>query len=257
MDNNTDNTNNNNNNNVGNIISTMNNTNNNTTTTVGNITNNTSKSSKNKTKLILIFLLLILIIVGCIIYKTIYHPSSNNTNANTSAETDKNTNTDYNPDSDAYKYYSENSKIIKIENAKDPNNLLTESEALNLLREKGFYAEPSEVKYSLSIDGEYISEQEVDENSSDRHPMYEYIYAGEISYWNITIIGKTITAFPFSYLLENDDIKTEIFVSETESVTGYDNEEGKFYINIPNKSIATIKVVDEITPETLDKVDLK
>lgn len=156
--------------------------------------------------------------------------------------------------SDADEYYWGTSEVLEVIDAEKSENVLTEAEIKVSLEGRGFTQHP--VTYNCSIQGEYLGDIEVVENSPKTHPVYQTYYvssSGEV--WSIYVINDGIMAYPVSYMLESVP-SIEILVSESNEVTGYDPETNKFYINIPFESTSRIIVVNRIDAETLDKLTI-
>ena len=78
---------------------------------------------------------------------------------------------------EADKYYQETSeKIFSTEYANE-NNTLSEKEVYTLLSNKNINQYP--IIYEYDLNGIYIGESKVDNNSSNKHPMYQTFYSAE------------------------------------------------------------------------------
>ena len=53
---------------------------------------------------------------------------------------------------------------------------------------------------------------------------------------------------------EQKESGVQVMLSEEDTITSYDSTTNKFYVNIPNADILTVKKVDKIDAETLDKL---
>ena len=148
-------------------------------------------------------------------------------------------------------YYEDNSvQVISVEKADEKADVYTESEALRLMEERGFTEYP--LTYDYDMDGTYTDETEASPDSDAKHPMYQTYYVGEDnSVWTIMIVGKMIAANPVSYNLESD-LDVQILVSETETLTSYTEMGNKFYTTIPKESAVLLKIVDQITSQSLN-----
>ena len=134
--------------------------------------------------------------------------------------------------------------------ADEKADVYTEREALRLMEERGFTEYP--LTYDYDMDGTYTDETEASPDSDAKHPMYQTYYVGEDnSVWTIMIVGKMIAANPVSYNLESD-LDVQILVSETETLTSYTEMGNKFYTTIPKESAVLLKVVDQITSQSLN-----
>ena len=84
--------------------------------------------------------------------------------------------------------------------------------------------------------------------------MYQTYYissSGDI--WILFEINGQIVPNPFSYN-EQKESGVQVMLSEEDTITSYDSTTNKFYVNIPNADILTVKKVDKIDAETLDKL---
>ena len=139
---------------------------------------------------------------------------------------------------------------VYVEKADEKADVYTEREALRLLEARGFTEYP--LTYDYDMDGTYTDEAEASPDSDAKHPMYQTYYVGEDnSVWTIMIVGKMIAANPVSYNLESD-LDVQILVSETETLTSYTEMGNKFYTTIPKESAVLLKIVDQITSQSLN-----
>lgn len=148
-------------------------------------------------------------------------------------------------------YYQEKAEIVASYDVKTSENIQTEEQATADMENRGFGEYP--VTYSYSIDGEYIEEQEA-VNGGEQHPIYQTYYissAGEI--WTVIVINGSIIANPVSYNMQSGQ-ETQLIISETEVITGYDSEYNVFYETLPNESELTVVVVDKIDAAVLDSL---
>lgn len=153
-------------------------------------------------------------------------------------------------ETDAKKYYTANSDIIDIIDVTKSKEVLTETEATTLFKERGFIDQPMISSYT--IEGEFIDEYEISDDSNEKHPMYETYYlskTGEV--WTILVVNGMIVAYPVNYNLESD-LSGELFISESEKITSYDEEDNKFYVTVPYETASIVKIVSRIDTETLD-----
>lgn len=158
-------------------------------------------------------------------------------------------------ESPADTYYKNNSELLDVIDAKNSDEVMTESEVVTFLKDRGFTDYP--VTYEYSIDGEYGDQLEASENSENKHPMYQTIYlssSGEA--WIIYVINGMIFANPFYFNAESD-LEVQLIISESEKFTSYDDETNKFYITIPHESEILTKVVDSIDANTLDNLTME
>lgn len=150
-------------------------------------------------------------------------------------------------------YYEENSEeIVSVEEVKEDENVFTEKEALKFMADRGFTDYP--LTYDFNMDGTYADEAEASAVSEKKHPMYQTLYAAENgSVWTIFIVGRTIAANPASYNLQSD-LKAQVLVSETETLTSYTEAGNKFYETVPKESAVILKVVDKITSQKINEL---
>jgi hypothetical protein len=158
--------------------------------------------------------------------------------------------------SEADEYYWNNSEaVLEVIDVKESEELLSEKEATRLLEERGFYE--YEIIYDSSIDGEYIGDTEVDENSNQKYPMYTTYYMAENGdIWTIFVVNGKLFANPASFNLESE-LDAQLLFSETKELTSYDDETNKFYVTIPKESVTIVKIVEKIDSETLDKLTIE
>ncbi len=152
--------------------------------------------------------------------------------------------------SEAEQYFEKNSQLIDIVNVEESEDVMSESEVKSFLEDRGFG--DYQINYSYSLDGEFGDKTEISEESTDKHPTYQTIYlskSGEA--WIIDVINGAVFANPFDYNMESER-GVQLLVSETNELTSYDSESGKFFITIPNDTEVIVKVVGRIDAETLD-----
>ena len=156
---------------------------------------------------------------------------------------------------EADEYYWSNSIVIDVINVSESSEVLTEAEAVALLRAKGFTDYP--VVYYYSMDGEFCGETEASPNSSDYHPMYQTYYLSDSGDgWSIFIENGKVFANPVSFNLESD-LSAQVLFSESNTLTSYDSESDKFYVTIPYASTVILKMVETTDAETLDKLTME
>lgn len=156
---------------------------------------------------------------------------------------------------DADEYFQENSDISSTIDAVGSENVPTEKEVMKILKKKGFKTYPISTEYDM--DGTYYEEKEISKSSSDKHPMYiTYYYTKKEELWTILVIDGDIMANPVSYNMQADSDK-QIIVSESETITSYDNITNQFYRTVPNKSVLNVKVVKKINAKTLEKLTIE
>lgn len=154
-------------------------------------------------------------------------------------------------------YYQENGKIVNKYNAKKSAEVHTEIETQSNLSARGF--DTSDFFAPFSMSGEYKGNGIQDHQSptDTAHPMYQVVYispAGEI--WNVYEINGHIQAYSVSYMVTNKS-EREVFVTEGDTVWGYDASTNTFYETIPNSSAAIQIKVGRIDADTLNSLDSK
>ena len=157
--------------------------------------------------------------------------------------------------SEADEYYFSTSEVIEVIPVEESEDVPTEAEVINLLKERGFDDYP--VTYEFTINGEYVDETEAAEGAASKHPMYYTFYiSANREVWLIYVVNGMVMASPVSFNLTSA-LGVEVLVSESEALTGYDDVSNQFYINIPYESTAIVKRVDKINAETLDRLTVE
>lgn len=155
---------------------------------------------------------------------------------------------------DAKEYFSNNGEIISEISVSDAENVDTEAEAYDYLEKRGFTEYSVTAEYS--IDGDYVGETAIEEDSQEKHPVYNTFYyssSGEV--WTITSINGQITANPVSYNFQSES-DAPVLISDSETIVSYDNATNKFYETIPSESALKLIVVDQIDATTLDNLTI-
>ena len=158
--------------------------------------------------------------------------------------------------SEADTYYWENSeKVLSVEDVETSDDVLTEDEAVAMLADRGFG--DGQTTYDYSLAGEYVEEAEAEDGNATKHPMYECLYVTESgNAWNIFIVGNDVFANPIFYNLESN-LESETLVSESKTLTSYDDETNKYYVTVPASSGAIVKTVERIDADTLDRLTIE
>lgn len=157
--------------------------------------------------------------------------------------------------SEADVYYESNSTVIDVIDAEESEDVPTETEVKALLEERGFDDYP--ITYDYSIQGTYSGDTEVTEGSTSRHPMYQTFYLSESGEaWVLYVINGSIYANPVSFNLESD-LGVMLLISETETLTSYDDTSNKFYVTIPYETEMIVKIVDRIDAEILESLTIE
>lgn len=156
---------------------------------------------------------------------------------------------------DADEYFQQNSQVVEKINANDSKEVLTEAETVETFTERGFKDVIITTEYTM--DGIYNDACEISDDSSVKHPIYESYYVTEKNeLWTITVINGDVMAIPVSYNLQSAS-GVQVVISESTSITSYDSTTNKFYKNIPNESVVSVKVVEKITAETLENLTVE
>lgn len=225
---------------------------------------NRSSSSKNK-KTVIIVVVCILIVACAILCLNILRKRNNTINEsdniiepNSIAETQNSghNSTEYSVEyPDVEQYFKDNSSIVSVIGVKDSTEVLSESEAKQMLSSRGFTEYPVTTEYT--IEGVITDKKEISETSADKHPIYvTYYVSSNNEVWLISIVEGTITASPLSYNLTYKD-KTQIIVSESNEIISYDSSSNQFYKTIPNDTTMDVRCVDRIDAYTLDKMTVE
>lgn len=155
---------------------------------------------------------------------------------------------------DAKEYFSNNGEIVSEMNVSDAEDVETEADVYNCLRNRGF------IEYSVtkeySMDGNYEDTTDINADSIEQHPMYNTFYcstAGE--FWTITSINGQITANPVSYNFQSE-LEVSVLISDSEVIISYDNTTNKFYETIPSETALKLIVVDQVDAATLDNLTI-
>lgn len=155
---------------------------------------------------------------------------------------------------EADEYYNQNAEVISVTKAKESADVLSEKEVTKLLADRGFNTENVVVDYTM--DGEYLNEAEIDENSTEKHPLYKMLYGSESKIlWNIYVINGVVSAYPVSYNLVSDR-QAVLLITETNTVTSYDYISNQFYETIPKESAMIVRKISKIDKEALDNLTI-
>ena len=155
----------------------------------------------------------------------------------------------------ATNYYENNAELIKTIEVEKSDNVLAEKDVKSLLENKGFGDNP--ISYDYSIGGNRIDDTNVEDSSMKVHPMYQTLYLsqnGEV--WAIYVINGSVFANPVSFNLESD-LKAQLLVSESETLTSYDDATNQFYVTIPHSSEVILHTVETINSTTLDRLTIE
>ena len=154
----------------------------------------------------------------------------------------------------AEEYFQENSEIVSKTPAQESKTIHNEKEALNNYTERGFSEHTISTSYDMN--GNFSDSVEISD-SSEKHPYYEAIFVtSNNEIWNIMEVNGTIIANPLSYN-EQSTRTAPILVTESDTITSYDNVSNFFYETIPNESELIVISVDRIDAETLEKLTVE
>ena len=148
----------------------------------------------------------------------------------------------------ADEYFHKNTTVHSEFTAEEAENIRTESEAFINLQSRGFTTFSILAEYDM--EGVITQGYEISPDSQEKHPMYQTYYVTATGdTWMILEINGVIMANPLSY---NQYAKKIIVLSETDTITSYDNSLNKFYVNIPKEGVTQVKKVDRISAEVLE-----
>ena len=152
----------------------------------------------------------------------------------------------------ADEYYGANATVLEVSKAAESSNLLTEAEAVSFLRDRGFAQYP--VTHTYSMNGNYYGETVASGNSSERHPMYQTYYSSTSGVlWTIYLINGEVFADPVSVNLEYG-LNPPVLVSESSTLTSYDNSTNTFYTTVPHETEVRVRVVGRIDAAAVDNL---
>lgn len=155
------------------------------------------------------------------------------------------------PRVDADAYYQEHATVIEKIPAEQSEEVLTESQAIQLFQDRGFVQEPIQTEYSM--DGEYQEATDVSEGDT-KHPKYFCHYITENGeYWTIVMLDGQIMATPVSYNLQSQR-KATVVIAEDTVVTAYDSTTNTFFKIIPKETMMLVIKVDRVDAETLEQL---
>ena len=169
---------------------------------------------------------------------------------------------EYAIDEDAY--YAENGKILDSYNVYDSKKVQTEKEAIEDIRsrnltsqevEPGITVNTEQVWYEYDMDGN-LNEGMASETSNKKHPMYQtgYYSAETENMYIIESVNGSIVVNPLNYNLEYNEPGIPTIITESNVITGYGSESGKFYETIPNEDVLHVIVVDRIDGKFLNSL---
>lgn len=155
-------------------------------------------------------------------------------------------------------YYQQTSKSIKIIEVADATEVMTETDVLSCMTDRGFDLYP--ITYEFGMNGEDLEngeEAEAVSGSEEKHPMYETIYvAANGDWWFVYVVNGALVAAPVSYNLQSER-EVEVLVSESEKITSYDPFGNVFYETVPKETDTKVIVVPKIDAETLNQLTIE
>ncbi len=150
-----------------------------------------------------------------------------------------------------WKYFD----IIEIQDVSSSKTVQSESEVIDMLKERGF--SDISIKYQWSMNGEYQAETEAIHGLDKQHPEYDATYEDKRNHtWILYMVNGDLYAYLFSYSLENP-YASRIIVSESTTITEYLDTTSKYYKIVPHSDYAIVKKVNKIDAETLDSITIK
>jgi hypothetical protein len=156
---------------------------------------------------------------------------------------------------DADDYFDKNTSVKSEIKANESDDVRSEEDVYDDFSERGFDSNPITAEYDMN--GKYYAATEISRYSSEKHPMYQTYYItsnGDV--WMIFEINGAVIANPLSYN-EQTQKGVQLMLSESNTITSYDSTKNKFYINVPNADVLSVKKVDKINAETLENLTNK
>lgn len=154
---------------------------------------------------------------------------------------------------DAESYYENNSKVLSEVEANDSDNVLTEAEVYSMLASRGF--EYFHITSNYTMDGEYYEAEEISNDSSMKHPVYETNYINENGdVWTVFVIDGVLLANPVSYSLQSES-DVQVIFSESNTVVSYDSVTNKFFESIPDLTIMKVVTVERIDAQLFETLN--
>ena len=156
---------------------------------------------------------------------------------------------------DAEEYLDEIGEVKTKTDVSASEAVMTGGEVIEFLTERGFGECPIYTNYS--IDGIYQEEQEVTSDSSEQYPIYFTYYLSEDALiWKLSVINDVLLAEPIFYnYREGADVP--VILSETDTMTSYDNVTNQFFVVVPDASEIVLKSVSEINAALLDSLTIE
>lgn len=153
------------------------------------------------------------------------------------------------------RYFNDNSSIVSVIRVQDSDNTLSESDAMQLFKDRGFTGYPVTTEYS--INGEFNEATEIISSSSSKHPIYQSFYVNSSNeLWTILVIDGVIMASPITFNIQHSD-HVPVVVSESKEIVSYDSSTNSFYRTIPNESIMDVRIYSQIDSSLLDSLTVE
>ena len=150
---------------------------------------------------------------------------------------------------DANDYFNKVGTVKSSTPVSDSESVLTETEAYELMTERGFTDFVMTTNYDT--DGKYSQTKETT-GGYTKHPTYSVQYTDKSGrMWLISITNNTVTALFVSYTADHPD-KPPVYLSETKTLIGYDSYTNAFYVFEPKADNFNLKTVATLNAETLD-----
>ncbi|MBR6549359.1 MAG: zinc ribbon domain-containing protein [Clostridia bacterium] len=153
----------------------------------------------------------------------------------------------------ADQYYAQNGTVISQTQA--AASASTEATAYQNLISRGFTTYPITTEYN--IDGSLIDEKEITATGTEQHPVYTTVYTTQQGMvWGIYEIGGQVFANPVGYNTEYNNT-VPVLLSESTTITSYDSQTSKYYVNQPFPTVTTVKTVARIDAVTLENMTVQ
>lgn len=144
------------------------------------------------------------------------------------------------------------SQILETIDAATSVQVTSEAGIAKQFKDRGFVN--SVIYTAYSMDGTYNDDKQIDEKSSECHPLYYATYVSDDNYcWTIYSCNGEWSASPISYMYSGMT-ESEIIVSEKNYIVSYDSYTNCFYKMIPSTRECTIKTISDVNSKTLDQL---
>lgn len=149
-------------------------------------------------------------------------------------------------------YYQSISTVISSTKADESTDVQTEAEAAEAFKQLGFDQYP--ITYDYFMGGEYTGKMEITNDPNIKRPMYTTSFVSDSRHlYTIYMVNGVVAAFPVSFNMESD-LDAELLISESDKLTIYSSDTDKFFVAIPNKSTAIVKVISKIDADSLNSL---